>query len=272
MKTNQPIARRSIPALLLAVSLVVLLLAACSADPTPTPSGALGPDRDPAPTARTTELVAGGYASGGGIHASGYGVAVGAPDIVVLSLGVEATARTVSQARDDAARGFAAIVAALRGAGVDDDDIRTTQFSVYPRYDYRNDSQRLIGFQVSNSLSVTLRNLDAAGDVVDSAIAAGGDLTRLHGVSFQVEDAAALEREARISALQDAVEKADLYAEQLGVARGTVLSVSESSGDPYPIAFAESRAFDSAMAGPSTEFFAGEFEVAVRVQVVFGIQ
>ncbi len=276
MNTSQSATRRFTGALpLLAVCLAAALLAAaCSADPTPTPppTGPTGPASEPGPRDVSALAVGGGYA-GGGIHASGYGVASGVPDIVVLSLGVEATAGTVSEARADAARAFDAIVAALRSAGVADDDIRTTQFSVYPRYDYRNDSQQLIGFQVSNSLSVTLRDVDGAGGVVDRAVEAGGDLTRIHGISFQVEDTAALEREARISALQDAVKKADLYAEQLGVSRGALVSVSESSSDPYPFAVAESRmAFDSAMAAPSTEFFAGELEVSVRVQVVFGIQ
>ncbi len=265
------------PLLLAALLATAVLTAACASEaaPTPTqPSGPLGPASEPGPRdVSALGAQSAGLAVGGGIHASGYGVASGVPDIVVLSLGVEATATTVSEARDAAARAFDAIVAALRSAGVADDDIRTTQFSVYPRYDYRSDSQQLIGFQVSNSLSVTVRDIDGAGDVVDRAVEAGGDLTRIHGVSFQVEDTAALEREARISALQDAVDKADLYAEQLGVSRGALISVSESGSDPYPFAVAESRmAFDSAMAAPSTEFFAGELEVSVRVQVVFGIQ
>ena len=266
------------PLLLAALLATAILTAACASEaaPTPTPpSGSLGSDGGAASTLlRAAELATGGgYAYGGGIHASGYGVAAGIPDIVALSLGVEATAKTVSEARNGAARAFDAIVAALRGAGVADDDIRTTQFSIHPQYEYRNNGQELTGFQVLNSLSVTLRDVDAAGDVVDRAVEAGGDLTRVRGVSFRVEDTAALEREARISALRDAVEKADLYAEQLGVSRGALISVSESSSDPYPLAFAESRAMsDFSIANASTEFFAGEFEVAIRVQVVFGIQ
>ena len=268
MKTNQPTARRFPPALLLlAAPLAALLLAACSGNGGSNNDGPVVTDL----RSNSSTVV---YDTNVGIHASGIGIASGDPDIAVLSLGVEALRDSVGEARAAAASALAAIVAELREAGVAEDDIRTAHFSINPRYEYLRDGEpELRGFQVTNTLNVTLRDLNAAGDIVDRAVAAGGDLTRIHGISFQVEDTAALEREARISALQDAVEKADLYAEQLGVSRGALISVSESSSDPYPFAVAESRmAFDSAMAAPSTEFFAGELEVSVRVQVVFGIQ
>ena len=103
-----------------------------------------------------------------GIHASGSGVASGEPDIAVISLGVEALRDSVSEARSDAASALGAVVAALREAGVAEDDIRTAYFSIDPRYEYlRDGEQELRGFQVTNTLNVTVRDLNATGDIVD---------------------------------------------------------------------------------------------------------
>ena len=208
-----------------------------------------------------------------GIHASGSGVASGEPDIAVVSLGVEALRDSVSEARSDAASALGAVVAALREAGVAEDDIRTAYFSINPRYEYlREGGQELLGFQVTNTLNVTVRDLNATGDIVDSAAAAGGDLIRVQSVSFQVEDTSALEEEALINAIQDAEKKADVYARELEVVRGGLLSVAESYEQPY--AFPEARFAVAAMdsAGPPTQFFAGDIEVRVSVQAVFAIE
>lgn len=212
------------------------------------------------------------YDTNSGIHAAGVGTVSGEPDIAVISLGVEALRDSVSKARDDAARALAAIVEELRSAGVAEDDIRTARFSIHPRYEYvRDGQQQLLGFQVTNTLSVTLRDLNLTGDVVDRAVTAGGDLTRVQSVDFRIEDTSALEDEARILAIQDALAKADLYAEQLEVARGPLVSISEGSFNEF-VAEARFAVAMSDSAGPPTQFFGGELEVSVRVQAVFAIE
>ncbi|MYA51519.1 MAG: DUF541 domain-containing protein [Chloroflexi bacterium] len=212
------------------------------------------------------------YDTNSGIHAAGVGTVSGEPDIAVISLGVEALRDSVSEARDDAARALAAIVEELRSAGVAEDDIRTARFSIHPRYEYvRDGQQQLLGFQVTNTLSVTLRDLNATGDVVDRAVTAGGDLTRVQSVEFRIEDTTALEEEARILAIEDALAKADLYAEQLEVVRGPLVSISEGSFNEF-VAEARFAVAMSDSAGPPTQFFGGELEVSVRVQAVFAIE
>ena len=256
--------------LLSMVLLAAALFAGCSGD------GDTDGDMD-ADSPVATSLRSGAstivYDTNSGIHASGLGAVSGEPDIAVISLGVEALRDTVSEARNDAARALAAIVEELRSAGVAEDDIRTAHFSINPRYEYVRDGQpTLLGFQVTNTLNVTLRDLNATGDVVDRAVTAGGDLTRVQNVGFQIEDTGALEEEARVLAIQDALAKADLYAEQLEIVRGPLVSISESSFDQFPVA--EARFAMAAMdsAGPPTQFFGGELEVTVRVQAVFAIE
>ena len=212
------------------------------------------------------------YDTNSGIHAAGVGTVSGEPDIAVISLGVEALRDSVSEARDDAARALAAIVEELREAGVAEDDIRTARFSINPRYEYvRDGQQQLLGFQVTNTLNVTLRDLNATGDVVDRAVTAGGDLTRVQSVSFRIEDTTALEEEARVLAIEDALAKADLYAEKLSVSRGPLVSISEGSFNEF-VPEARFAVAMSDSAGPPTQFFGGELEVSVRVQAVFAIE
>lgn len=213
------------------------------------------------------------YDTNSGIHAAGVGAVSGEPDIAVITLGVEALRDSVSEARDDAARALAAIVAELREAGVAEDDIRTARFSINPRYEYvRDGQQQLLGFQVTNTLNVTLRDLNATGDVVDRAVTAGGDLTRVQSVSFRIEDTTALEEEARVLAIEDALAKADLYAEQLEVVRGPLVSIAESSFEPFVNNDARFALAAMESEGPPTQFFGGELEVSVRVQAVFAIE
>ena len=209
-----------------------------------------------------------------GIHVSGAGTASATPDIAVLSLGVEGQARTVAEANAIAADAIAAVLAVLRGSGIDDEDMETQHFSIQPQYSFDRNTgvQTLTGYRVTNSLVVTLRDLDAVGSIIDAAAAAGGDATRINSIGFRVEDGVALEAEARQLALEDAVAKADLFAEATGVSRGKLVFITESSFQQF--ARAESAlSFDggfSAATAP-TEILAGDFDVRVNVQAVFSI-
>ena len=209
-----------------------------------------------------------------GIHVTGAGTASATPDIAVLSLGVEGQARTVAEANAIAADAIAAVLAVLRGSGVDDDDMKTQQFSIQPQYSFDRNTgiQTLTGYRVTNSLVVTLRDLDSVGSIIDAVAAAGGDATRINSIGFRVEDGVALEAEARRLALEDAVAKADLFAEATGVTRGKLVFITEQSFQQF--ARAESAvALDGGFAASAapTEILAGEFDVRVNVQAVFAI-
>ena len=225
-----------------------------------------------------------GFSSGAGINATGVGIVSAKPDIAVMSLGVDAFAATVSGARNEAATAMDAMLTGLRAAGIADDDLETQFFNIQPEYTYNQvtetlengervsqSERKLVGYRVTNTLSVTIRDLDSIGSIVDGAVDAGGDATRLNGISFSLDDGSAIEAQARIAALEDAVAKANLYAEQTGAVRGTLVSIVETSGSQYAkVARAESAAFDGAVA-PPTAIIAGDLEVRVTVQVVFAI-
>jgi uncharacterized protein len=221
-----------------------------------------------------------------GIQATGVGVVEARPDIAIISLGVETFAASVSEARSEAAIAVDAMINVLHAAGVVDADLATQYFNIQPEYTYDQVSftlengqkttrseRRLTGYRVTNTLSVTIRDLDNIGSIVDSVANAGGDATRLNNISFTVDDGSALEAQARELALRDAVAKADLYASVTGVDRGKLITIVETSGTQYPqVARAESFALAGADgAAPPTQLLAGDLTVRVTVQTVFGI-
>lgn len=201
-----------------------------------------------------------------GISVSGQGEASGAPDLATVSLGVEAVRDTVQAAREDAAAAMNQVLAVLRDQGIEERDIQTSFFNIYPRYD--RDGQNITGYQVSNQVTVKIRDLNAVGNIIDEVVAAGGNLTRFQGVSFSIENPKPLEEQARAAAVADLTAKANQLASLTGVELGNLVSISESGGFPRPVAFAE-RAFLAA--DTATPIVPGEVDVMVTLEATFAI-
>lgn len=261
-----------------ALALVALVTAACSSDDGSGTGGSLPGSFD----ALTAELARGGFAQNStGIHVTGSGKVTIDPDIATISMGVEGFALAVAEARQIAADALTAMLASLDANGVPQDDVRTTFFNIQPEYEWReiiesglrNSERVLTGYRVTNSLTITARDLDRVGDVIDGLATAGGDATRINGISFDIEDRAAAQEQARLLALRDAVAKADVYASETGVGRGKLVFVTETSfAAPQSRAFAvESMAADGAFAGAPTPIVAGDLDVTVTVSAVFAI-
>ena len=206
-----------------------------------------------------------------GINVSGIGSVFGEPDVAILTLGVEAQADSVGEARSMAADAMDAMLTVLKEGGVEDSDIQTTRFSVEPRYNFRDGEQELIGFFVNNLVTVKIRDIDETGTLIDDVVEAGGDLTRVQNLRFTIDDPEELQQEARRLAMENAKSKAETLADAGGVELGPPRSISESGGFS-PIAFGE-RAFlsDFDAAGASTSIEIGELEVQIQVQVVYGL-
>lgn len=204
------------------------------------------------------------------ITVAGTGEASAAPDIATLTLGVEVTAKSVAEARQGAAQAASAMLAALTAGGVAERDIRTSGLQLHPQYDYsRNNAPKITGYLASHQLTVKVRSMDALNAVVDNSILAGGDAARLQGISFDVDEPAALLAEARRAAIADARLRAETYAEAAGVGVGRVLVISESAADvqpPMPMMMA-ARAETMKMADTSIQ--PGETTIIAHVTVRF---
>ena len=214
-----------------------------------------------------------GYGAGDsmntGINVTGQGRVYGAPDTLTLRLGVSVLRSSVDAATTEAAAKAQAIIDALKAGGVSADDIQTANYSIYPEYDYSGQTQRLTGYRVSNDLTVKIRDLDAAGALIDAATAAGGDDVVVQNLSFSLEDNAALLEMARTAAWNDAEAKAEQLARLAGVSLRSAVSITETIdySTPPVLFYERAAAGDSA----ATPIEAGQSGVTVVVQVTFGL-
>lgn len=245
---------------------VMLLVAACSNDDDDAPQSATG-----ASQAATT--LSGGIQGQSGISVSGEGSIDLVPDLALLNVGVETVAESVSQARDEAAQAMDAIIAAVKAHGLEDRDIQTRSFDIWPQYDYQNNTRTLIGYTVNSSATVKIRDIDNVGAIIDDVADAGGNATRIDGVRFTVEDPKPHMADLREDAFQDAMSKAEHLANLAGVELGPLTFVTESSGVPVArgVAF-ETAALAAPPAAPSTSISGGELRISMHVQAVFDIQ
>jgi uncharacterized protein YggE len=197
------------------------------------------------------------------------------PDVAQVSVGVETSAETVSQAVQDNTTQMEAILAALTKAGIADKDIQTMNYSIqFDRYPQplpastgTESGQATPLYRVSNMVNVTVRDLDKVGAVLDAVVGAGAN--NIWGVNFSLEDQTKAQADARANAITDAKARAQALADLNGVKLGPVMSVSEviSGGSyPMPVAMAEKAAVGAGSISP------GELEVTYQVQVSYFIE
>lgn len=203
------------------------------------------------------------------ITTQGTGRAAGKPDVATVTLGVETTAPEAQPALADNAERMAKVVAELKKAGIDEKDMQTSQLSIYPRYD--NEGRRIDSYVVNNSLTVTVRDLKQAGPLIDAAASVAGDAVRVNSVGFSIDDPTELTENARTAAVKRARAQADQLAQAAGVEVGKVVSITEQSFAPAPLAYTGDLAV-SKSAAAGTEVQAGSQEVSVTVQVVYELK
>jgi len=207
------------------------------------------------------------------IHVSGTGKFSVAPDKADLTLSVEIQAKTAEAARNQAASAMDALIKAVKNEAVADKDIQTRSVSLYPNYS-PDTTNKIIGYQLSNQVAICIRDINKASAIIDTAVKAGGNATRVQGINFAIDNPEPTLAKARDLAYANAKIKAEQYAKLAGVALGSPLHISEGSDiAPTPMPYGEMRMMKTAMAdGASTPVQAGEQEVTVTVDVMFGIQ
>ncbi len=207
-----------------------------------------------------------------GISVSGRGEVQSTPDTGFFSVGVEVTATTVEDARENAAKAADAVISAVKKNGVDDKDIKTTQFSINPRYDYRNGNQPTItGYTVTNMLQVKVRKLDNFSKVIDAAVKAAGNDARVQSIWFDIEDTTKLLEQAREAAMKEAKAKAEQLAKLGGVALGKPMMIAELTSTNPPVISAERAAGGISSDDTATPIQPGTGTVVVQVSVTWSI-
>lgn len=228
-------------------------------------AAAAAPPSSPGPSASPTTTPA-----GNGISVSGVGRVTGTPNLLRLQTSVNVIRPDVKAALQEANTTMAKVQAKLKADGVAAKDLQTSGLSVQPHYTYSGNTQKLDGYQVSENLSVVLRDLGKAGSVISDAAEVGGDELQLGGATLDLDEDDALIAQARQKAFADAKAKAAAYADAAGRSLGAVLSISENTqSQPQPI-YAKNMPM-AAAAGAPVPIEAGSQDVTVTVSVVWAM-
>lgn len=207
------------------------------------------------------------------ISISGLGEVKSPPDMATISSGVVSEAATAKEALAKNNAAMAAVIAALKNAGVSEDDIQTSDFSVSPKYPpyvpNQTGPQRIVGYTVSNQVTAQVKNLKNLGPILDTLVQSGSN--QVGGISFGIDDPKKVLNDARKKAVADARAKAELYAEAAGVSLGRVVQISESSAITPPMPMMR-MAMQEKMADASVPIAAGQQTVSANVSIIYEIQ
>jgi uncharacterized protein len=198
---------------------------------------------------------------------SGTGEVKGVPDRALLSTGVLTEGRTAAQAMEANARAMTAVFGALERAGIPAKDIQTASISVSPQYAALKSGgpQRIAGYQVSDTVSVTVDGLDKLGATLDALVASGSN--QIDGPSFAIADPKPLLAKARAEAVADATERAEAYARAAGVTLGAIQSIADGgAGSVEPMGGV------MAFAKAATPVAAGQLTVSASVTIAWEIR
>ncbi|MGE4247944.1 MAG: SIMPL domain-containing protein [Parvibaculaceae bacterium] len=202
---------------------------------------------------------------------NGHGEVKAKPDMAVVNVGVLTQAQTAREALTQNTQAMEKVFASLKASGIEAKDIQTSNFMVNPRYQYdQNNAQppRVIGYDVSNTVTVSVRKLDTLGAVLDTVVSEGSN--QINGVMFAIADDEKLKDEARKLAVADAERKAKLYAETTRISLGQIMSLSEGNYQPpQPVYYGKAVRADSAQSVPIAE---GEQTVAIDVNIAWEIK
>lgn len=206
------------------------------------------------------------------IVVSGEGEATVAPDMAILTLSVMREAKTARAALDANNDAMAAVIAAMKSAGIADRDLQTAGIQINPRYNYTNKADgsqeaELVAYQVTNTLSVRVRDVDKTGDILDKAVSLG--VNQGGGIAFTNDDPKATITEARKKAVADALAKAKTLAAAAGVNLGKVIEITDQNVAPAPMPL-NAKAVDAARAAVPVQ--AGENSYTVQVTVTFELK
>lgn len=201
------------------------------------------------------------------VAVEGIGRVEAVPDMAVVQFGVQREAREAGAAMAAASEAMTDVMAQVQDAGIAPEDIQTTRIGLDPRWRHSNDGSapRVVGYVASNTLSVTVRDLDLLGGLLDAVVSEGANT--MNGLSFDVSEREALEDAARVAAVEDARRKAGMIAEAADAALGDVISISEGGvGGGPPIMMQTAEAMRS-----SVPVAAGQIDVVVSVRAVFAL-
>jgi uncharacterized protein len=206
------------------------------------------------------------------INVGGTGTISMSPDEAIVYLGVQTQSTDAVTAQQENARKMESIIQALKDAGISEDDMETSGYSIDPMRNYETPEPTITGYTVSNRLKVTVKDIDDVGDLIDIAVDAG--VNEVQSVSFTLSEEK--QQDAREQALENAVKAArsdaDTLASALDVAIVGPLEVTTSGGSittPYPAPYEAVEKMAYAVSDARTPIQPGDVSVTAYVQVIY---
>ncbi len=201
------------------------------------------------------------------ITVTGQGQAFGVPDMAVISAGVQTQAKTAAQALAANARDMNGVFAALKHMGIPDKNIQTSDFSVSPQFTQysQTEAQHIVGYQVSNTVTVIVDGTDKVGPAIDALVGAGAN--QMNNISFSIHNADALMAKARTAAVADATARAQTLTGAAHVKLGPIISIEENAPTeirPMAVMMRADRA--------PTPIAAGQQSLTASVSITWEIQ
>jgi hypothetical protein len=210
------------------------------------------------------------------ISVTGEGRAAVAPDMAVLSLTVTRVGETAKAALSSNSAAMRAVIEALKADGLAERDMQTSEFSIYPRYSQPDPNRQgsgdpqpqIIGYQVSNGLTLRVRDIAKLGAILDRSVTLG--VNQGGQITFTNADPEKTVEEARRQAVADAMAKAKVLAEAAGLALGPVMSISENTAQPEPMPLMRTMAM--AKEASPVPIAGGENSYTVTVDMRFDLK
>lgn len=202
------------------------------------------------------------------INVTGQAKVSASPDIAYITLGVITEDKDAKAAQKANAAAMDKVIAAIKSTGVKNEDIKTVNYSIYPKYDYNKDSgaSTIIGYSVSNSVSVTVRDLTKTGNIIDAAADSGVNVSS--NISFDLSNYEKYYNDALKNAVLAAKTKAGTVAEALGVTLKAPITVNEGGGYS-PLRNYATYDMKAELAGASTPIQPGSLEITANVSIVY---
>lgn len=202
---------------------------------------------------------------------SAEGKVTAVPNIATVQIGTTTMRMTVAEAQAENTKKMNDLITAVKKEGIVDKDIKTSDYSIYPQYDWNGNKNVLSGYNVNQTLTLKIRDTKKINTILKLAGEKGAN--SISNLNFEIDDQDSLKEQAREKAIANAKDKAEKLAKSLGVKLNKIVSFSESTDASiyggYTAKYAEGMGFGGGGAAPSIQ--TGENEIKVFVNITYEI-
>lgn len=203
------------------------------------------------------------------IYFNGEGRVYTKPDVAFVDFSVVTQGANINDVQEANTKKMNKVITYLKDSGVEEKDIKTTNYNLYPQYTYENTKiPQIMGYQITQTLSIKIRNLDKVGEILQGVVGVG--INQVNSLYFGVENDEQIKEQAREIAIKDAKAKAEKLASQLGIRLGKIVGFSENTNG-YPVsAYKEGYGMGGGASSPSIQ--TGENEIIVNITLTYKIR